>query len=58
MKTRLTKCYLLEVVDSEGYAVIDDFCFGTKKEAEKQAETLKNYWLSLHHQAQTEREGE
>ena len=58
MKTRLTKCYLIEVFDSEGYEVTSDFCFGTKKEAEKQAETLKNYWLSLHPQAQTEREGE
>ena len=52
MKTRVTKCYLIEVVDSEGYAVTDDFWFGTRKEAEEKANALKNYWLSLHPEAQ------
>lgn len=50
MKTRITKGYLIEVVDSEGYAVTDDFYFGTRKEAEKKAEMLKKAWLTLHPQ--------
>ena len=49
-KTRITKCYLIEVIDSEGYAVFDDFCFGTRKESEKKAKTMKGAWETLHPQ--------
>lgn len=43
LKVRITKCYLVEVVDKNGYVqfytnkgeecTADDFCFGTKDDA-------------------------
>ena len=41
---RITKCYLVEYVDNNGKELCSDFCFGTKKDAEKVGERLKkNY---------------
>lgn len=44
LKLRITKCYLVEVIDKDGYVqegydkfgdpfVADDYCFGTKQDA-------------------------
>lgn len=52
MKIRITKCYLVEVVDENGMVyefenrygqleVADDYCFGTKEDAKKLGEDLK-----------------
>lgn len=51
LKLRITKCYLVEVIDEQGNVcevydnfgdlqVADDFCFGTKEDAKKLGESL------------------
>lgn len=41
MKKRITKCYLVEIIDDEGKEIKSDFCFGTKKDCEILAEKLE-----------------
>ena len=53
LKLRITKCYLVEVVDEQGYVqyyeqdgmdyVADDYVFGSKEEAKKRGETLTQW---------------
>lgn len=40
MKVRITKAYLVEVTDDKGKAITDDYCFGTKADAQKLGEKL------------------
>lgn len=41
LKIRITKCYLVEVTDAEGYEIESDYAFGTRKDAEIIGERLK-----------------
>lgn len=53
MKLRITKCYLVEVVDEQGNEqffnrygceeVASDYCFGTKADAEKTGQRLMEW---------------
>lgn len=38
---RITKCYYVEHIDSNGKALCSDFCFGNREEAKKVGEELK-----------------
>ena len=41
---RITKCYLVEYIDDNQKELCSDFCFGSRKEAEKLGKKLKeNY---------------
>lgn len=50
LKLRITRCYLVEVVDKDGYVQrfnrygceeeANDFCFGTKEDAKKVGQRL------------------
>ena len=38
---KITRAYLVSIVDGTGKEVVSDFTFGTKQEAEKLGEKLK-----------------
>lgn len=44
---RITKCYLVEYVDDDGKELCYDYCFGTKEEAVKVGEKLKNDYVAM-----------
>lgn len=53
LKIRITKCYLVEVVDKDGYVQeyrqdgelyeASDYCFGTKEDALKTGNIIKEW---------------
>lgn len=50
---RITRCYLVEYIDKDGKEVESDFCFGTKEDAKKLGNQLKDNYkkqiISLQH---------
>lgn len=42
---RITKCYLVEYIDDAEKELISDFCFGSRKDAEKVGEELKKNYV-------------
>lgn len=40
-KVRITKCYLIELCDSEGKEITSDFCFLPYHKAKEQGEKMK-----------------
>lgn len=41
IKTRITKCYLVEVIDEEGNSLVSEYVFGDKENATNEAKSLK-----------------
>ena len=41
-KIRITKCYLIEIVDENDKELVSDFFFGKLADAKKEGETMKN----------------
>lgn len=41
-KIRITKCYLIEVVDENDKELVSDFFFGKLADAKKEGEIIKN----------------
>ena len=41
IKTRITKCYLVEIIDEEGNGISCEYVFGDKGEANDIAKSLK-----------------
>jgi len=41
IKTRITKCYLVEVIDEEGNSLVSEYVFGDKEDATNEAKSLK-----------------
>ena len=41
MKTQITKCYLVQILDDEGNEVACEYVFGDKEEAKETARALK-----------------
>lgn len=41
LKIRITKCYLVEIIDEEGNSILCEYVFGDKEEANDVAKSLK-----------------
>lgn len=41
-KIRITKCYLIEIVDENDKELVSDFFFGKLADAQKEGEIMKN----------------
>lgn len=53
--TRVTKCYLVEVIDKDGNTLDSENYFGTESEAKKRAEKLFFKWASEQNKRNYER---
>ena len=41
-KVRISKCYLVQITDADGYEITSEYVFGDREEAERRGAMLKN----------------
>ena len=41
-KIRITKCYLVQITDADGYEITSEYVFGDREEAERRGAMLRS----------------